>query len=221
LIERGFLRYERDTRNTPDKEHIMDPDKVFPATAMPDPDWWQALWPEPDKILEKLGFVGGMSALDLCCGDGLFTVPMSRMLQGNVAALDVDPVMLGKARDAVAKAGAPDCLWLEGDARDLGRFVPQKVDIVLIANTFHGVPDQAALTRGAIDVLKSAGAFIVVNWHKRGREETTVLGKPRGPKTNMRMSPDELCMVVEPCGLTLENVVDLPPYHYGAIFREP
>ena len=28
---------------------------LFPATAMPDPDWWQGLWPRPGEVLAKLG----------------------------------------------------------------------------------------------------------------------------------------------------------------------
>jgi hypothetical protein len=30
-------------------------DGYFPATRMPDRDWWQALWPEPTEVLEALG----------------------------------------------------------------------------------------------------------------------------------------------------------------------
>ena len=31
-------------------------------------------------------------------------------------------------------------------------------------------------------------SFAIVNWHKRPREETPILGEPRGPKTELRMS---------------------------------
>lgn len=34
----------------------------------------------------------------------------------------------------------------------------------------------------------------------------------------MRMSPGQTCSVVEPAGFTLETLVELPPYHYGAVF---
>ena len=27
--------------------------RLFPATAMPDPDWWQALWPRPGEVIAK------------------------------------------------------------------------------------------------------------------------------------------------------------------------
>jgi len=56
--------------------------------------------------------------------------------------------------------------------------------------------------------------------HRRPREETNVLGKPRGPKTEMRMTPADVVAAVTPAGFSLVTVVELPPYHYGAIFAK-
>ena len=69
--------------------------------------------------------------------------------------------------------------------------------------------------------LKPAGRFVVVNWHQRPREETIVLGKPRGPKTDVRITPDEVAVVVAPAGLRSLQLIELPPYHYAAIFERP
>ena len=200
-----------------------DPDKggIFAATAMPDADWWQALWPDPGGVLESLGFAPGLSAVDLCCGDGLFTVAMSMMLDGAVWGVDLDAALLDQARAAMAAAGVPQCPLIRADARDLASVIPERVDLVLIANTFHGVPDQTGMARAALKVLKPGGRFIVVNWHPIPREQTRVLDQPRGPRSELRMSVQDTADVVEPAGLTLERVVELAPYHYGAIFRAP
>ena len=37
----------------------------------------------------------------------------------------------------------------------------------------------------------------------------------------MRMEPDEVAATVEPVGLRLAQIVELPPYHYGVIFEKP
>ena len=89
-----------------------------------------------------------------------------------------------------------------------------------VVNTFHGVPDQSGLARGAAAVLKPGGAFAIVNWHPLPREKTVVLGAPRGPKTELRMAPEQVRAVVEPAGFEWQRPVELPPYHYGAIFRK-
>ena len=129
---------------------------LFPATAMPDPDWCQALWPYPGEVLAKLGIQPGTDAVDLCCGDGLFTVPLAGMTR-RVVAIDLGPEMLELARARAAAAGVKNCAFIAGDAYDLARLVPAPVDLVLIANTFHGVPDQARLAHAVATVLRPGG----------------------------------------------------------------
>lgn len=192
---------------------------IFPATAMPDRDWWSALWPDPEATLRALGIAPDMTVLDLCCGDGWFTAPLAKLTGGKVYALDLDPEMLARAKEEVARVGVSVAGWIEGDARALPSLLPEKVDFVLIANTFHGVPDQTALAEAVASILKPGGRFAIVNWHATPREETPVLGQPRGPRTEMRMPPDRTRTIVEPAGFELDELVELPPYHYGAVFR--
>ena len=192
----------------------------FPATAMPDPDWWQVLWPDPKQVLAAVGIRADMEVVDLCCGDGLFTEPLALMCR-HVIGIDLDPGMLEVARSKIAAVGATNCEFIEGDAYAVAELVGRPVDCVLIANTFHGVPDKLRLARGVAAILKPGGRFSVINWHPRPREQTTVLGQPRGPRTDMRMEPTDVAATVEPASLTLIDVIELPPYHYGAIFGPP
>lgn len=197
---------------------MFDAANLFKATAMPDRDWWQTLWPEPARLLRDIGIRPDMTVIDLCCGDGYFTAPLSQLVNGKVYALDLDPSMLEKTRDEIARTGAPACHLLEADAFEVAAIVPEKVDYVLIANTFHGVPDKTELARKVADALRPTGQFGIINWHPVPRENTLVLGKPRGPSTPLRMSPDQTRSVVEPAGFTLVRVLELPPYHYASIF---
>ena len=197
----------------------MDIDKFYAATAMPDRDWWQALWPDPEGMLYALGVKPEMTVLDLCCGDGYFTAPLAALVEGKVIGLDIDPVMLDQARAEVARLGASVRRWVCGDADELAELLSERFDFILIANTFHGVPGQTSLARAAASVLSRGGRFAVVNWHQIPRVQTLVLDKPRGPKTEMRMSPEQVRTVVEPAGFALVDLVEFPPYHYGAVFR--
>ena len=191
--------------------------RLFPATVMPDQDWWRVLWPDPDGVVSALHIEPGMMVIDIGCGDGYFTAAIARRVgRGHVIGLDLDPTMLQQAQAACE--GLANCSWLLGDARELSQLIRAPVDYALIANTFHGAPDKTALSRGVAAALKPSGRFSIVNWHARPREETTVLGKPRGPATELRMSPAQTRAAVEPAGFSLESVVELLPYHYGAIF---
>jgi SAM-dependent methyltransferase len=192
----------------------------FPATAMPDVDWWEALWPEPQQVLAALGVQPHMEVVDLCCGDGLFTAPLALMSR-RVIAIDIDPGMLALARAKVTGTGATNCEFIHGDAYAVADLVQRPVDFVLIANTFHGVPDKLRLARNVATIVKPGGCFAVINWHRRPREETTVLGQPRGPTSEMRMTPGDVAAVAKQAGLVLARVIELPPYHYGAVFQKP
>ena len=192
----------------------------FPATAMPDRDWWSALWPDPAKVIRALGVAPDMVVADLCCGDGYFTAALAEIVRGKVYGLDLDPEMIGQTRSAIDRAGLSVLDLICADAHALPERLPEKVDYVLMANTFHGVPDKTGLARAEASALKPKGFFAIVNWHPIAREKTTVLDKPRGPKTEMRMAPKDVKAVVEPAGFRLENLVELPPFHYGAIFQK-
>ncbi|MDI1265655.1 MAG: class I SAM-dependent methyltransferase [bacterium] len=199
-------------------QHAEKDRGMFPASSMPDRDWWAALWSDPSAMLHTLGIRPGMTALDLCCGDGYFTASLAKLVAGRVYALDLDPLLLDVAKAEVARQGASVKEWICADARHVGRYVAEPLDYVLLANTIHGVPDQRGLVRAVRSVLKPDGFFGVVNWHPTPRNQTMVSGKPRGPRTDLRMSPDAVKEVVEREGFRLAKQVDLPPYHYGAVF---
>jgi ubiquinone/menaquinone biosynthesis C-methylase UbiE len=156
-------------------------------------------------------------AVDLCCGDGVFTVPLVHTAK-RVYAIDIDPVMLDRARSRIAATGPAKCEFVVADAMTVDTVLPEPADYVFLANTFHGIPDQLGLARAVATILKPKGQFGIVNWHRRPRAETVVLGQPRGPKTEMRIEANDVAAIVRPACLLLNRTVELPPYHYGVVF---
>ena len=195
----------------------MSDERLFPATIMPDKDWWHALWPNPETVLRTVGIEHNMDVVDLCCGDGHFTWPMCQLVDhGSIWALDLDATLLAEAEQACHDS--PNFQAILGDARDLPERIGKPVDFVFIANTFHGVPDKTGLAEAVYSSLKEGGRFAVINWYRRPRDETRILDQPRGPDAALRMEPEDVRRVVEPAGFRLETVVDVGPYHYGAVF---
>jgi len=190
----------------------------FDGTEMPNAGWWEALWPDPAAVLAAVGVKPDMAVMDLCSGDGWFTLQIAKLAR-HVVAIDIDANLLDVARHRLAESGVTNFDFVAGNAYELTRLWPHPVDFVFLANAFHGVPDRTRLARSVHDALLPSGLFAVVNWHPRPREETTILGEPRGPRTELRMSPDQTTQAVEAGGLKLVRVVEVPPYHYGAIFE--
>lgn len=190
----------------------------FQGTGMPDPGWWEALWPDPASVLTACGVTQGTDVVDLCCGDGWFTLPLTKIAR-HVVGIDIDRKLLDAARVRFdERGGAPNIELVEADAYDLGKHVSKPVDHVFLANAFHGVPDRIRLARAVRDTLKPGGLFAVVNWHARPREETTVLGEPRGPATDLRMTPEQTIADVKAGGLEFQHRVEVSPHHYGMVF---
>jgi SAM-dependent methyltransferase len=199
---------------------IDRPPGFFEGTEMPTAGWWEALWPDPAAVLAAVGIKPGMDVIDLCSGDGWFTLQIARIAR-RVIAIDIDPQLIEVARHRLAESGVMNCEFVAGDAYALASLVPASVDFVFMANAWHGVPDQPRLARAVRGILNADGCFAIVNWHQRPREETVVLGEPRGPKTELRMSPQETNRAVEAGGLKLAGMVEIAPYHYGAVFARP
>lgn len=193
------------------------PAGFFQGTEMPTAGWWEALWPDPADVLSAVGLRPGMDVIDLCSGDGWFTRQMAKVAR-HVSAIDIDPNLLEVARHRLLESGVTNCRFVAGDAYDIAQLTAP-ADFVFMANAFHGVHDRARLAQAVKNALNADGSFVIVNWHKRPREETPILGEPRGPKTELRMSPEETIKSVEGRGLKFTKVVEVPPYHYGVLFK--
>jgi len=194
------------------------PSGFFEGTEMPTAGWWEALWPEPAAVLTAVGIGPGLEVVDLCSGDGWFTLQIAKLAR-DVTAIDIDPTLLAVARRRLVEGSVTNCAFVTGDAFDVASLAPRPADVVFMANAFHGVPDPLRLARAVRDALKPGGRFAVVNWHRRPREETKILGEPRGPKTELRLTPEQTIAAIEPGGLKLARLIEVPPYHYGAVFE--
>ncbi len=189
----------------------------FQGTEMPTAGWWEALWPDPAGVLAAVGLRSGMDVIDLCCGDGWFTLQIANIAR-HVSAIDIDLNLLEVARHRLLESGIKNFMFIAGDAYDVAQ-LSTPTDFVFMANAFHGVPDRVRLAQSVENALKTDGSFVIVNWHKCPREETIILGEPRGPKTELRMSPEETIKSVEGRGLKFIKIVEVPPYHYGVVFK--
>ena len=193
------------------------PPGFFQGTEMPTAGWWEALWPDPVSVLAAVGLRAGMDVIDLCSGDGWFTLQIAKISR-HVSAVDIDQKLLELAKHRLMEGGVNNCKFIAGDAYDIAKLAGP-ADFVFMANAFHGVPDGGRLAAAIGAALKSDGQFAIVNWHKRPRDETPILGEPRGPKTELRMAPEETIKSVEAGGLKFVKIVEIPPYHYGVIFQ--
>jgi SAM-dependent methyltransferase len=201
------------------RSRVMEkPEGFFQGTEMPNAGWWEALWPDPAGVVVQVGIRSAMNVIDLCCGDGWFTLQIAKLAR-RVVAIDIDPALLAVARHRLSESEVSNCEFIAGDAYEVARLSTQPVDFVFLANAFHGVPDKRRLASAVRDALKPFGQFAIVNWRPLAREATTVLGEPRGPRTELRMSPEQTIEASETDGLKFRGLVDIRPYHYAVVLE--
>lgn len=189
----------------------------FRNTRQPDWGWWGELWGDSAETLGRLGFTPGESIADVGCGNGFFTLPAAELVgDAPVYAIDIDEGLLSELSEHAEERGLSNVTPIHGDARDLASVLPEPVDVVLIANTFHGVEDRTGFVEEAFDSLRPDGRLVVANWRALPKSETTVAGKARGPPEELRLSAGETREIV---ATTFEEVeeIDLPPYHYAMV----
>ena len=190
----------------------------FQNTRQPDWEWWGELWSEPKQILKKVSIGANQSVADVGSGNGYFTLPLAEFVHpAPVYAVDIDVDLLKELGGKAEKAGLSNITCLEGDARELASVLPESVDVVFIANTFHDIEEPAAFTEQVYRSLTPDGRLIILNWHNHSKEETPIAGKPRGPPQELRVTPEETQECISSAPLTTRSIVELPPYHYALI----
>lgn len=194
----------------------------FQNTGQPDWDWWSKLWPTPGATLRKLGIGAGVSVAEVGCGSGYFALPAARIVEPeSVYALDLDEELLAELYHLADQQNIENVVPIHGDARNLPAVLPERVDKIIVANTFHGIDDQAGFVQNAYDAIEPDGSLVIINWHERPRETTTVAGEARGPPIELRMPPEETAdTVCSASAFVFDRQVDLLPYHYGLLFEQ-
>jgi ubiquinone/menaquinone biosynthesis C-methylase UbiE len=131
----------------------------------------------PVKILEPYVEVG-MTALDIGCGPGFFTVAMAGLVgkSGRVIAADLQEGMLLKLKNKIQKTEIEPRITLHKCNTD-SIDISEKVDFVFAFYMVHEVPDQVRFFKEIASILKPSGKFLMVEpkFHVSKNEfETTV-----------------------------------------------
>ncbi len=116
----------------------------------------------PDTILPPY-VKSGMSAADIGCGRGIFSLAMAKLVgeNGRVYSVDLQPEMLNALRKRAEKAGVMDRIRLvHADPDNIG--ITDPVDFVLAFWMVHEVKDKRKFFDQVAAVLKQGGRFLIV-----------------------------------------------------------
>jgi ubiquinone/menaquinone biosynthesis C-methylase UbiE len=159
---------------------MHDKNRVCPVELAGSLDnWIRRLLHNPGKILGPY-VKPGMTAMDVGCGPGVFTVEMARMVGegGRVIACDLQDGMLEKVAAKIKGTPLERVVTLHKCNDDrIGVTTP--VDFALAFYMVHEVLDQEKYFREIGSLLKPGGTFLVVEppFHVSKQEFTVTVNK--------------------------------------------
>jgi SAM-dependent methyltransferase len=184
-------------------------------SGMPDEATWVGFF-DPPAVLARLGLTNACrDVVEFGCGYGTFTIPAARIVRGTVHAFDIEAEMVEHTVRKAESAGLSNVRVEQKDFMVDGTGLPDaSTDYVMLFNILHC--EQPHLLLGeARRLLVSGGLLGIIHWNY---DPTT----PRGPSMGIRPRPEQCRLWAEEVGLRLQGppLLDLPPYHYGIVYRK-
>jgi len=185
-------------------------------SGMPDEEMWSGFF-DPAKVLAVFGLDRDVQDLvEFGCGYGTFTLAAAQIATGTVHALDIEPEMVDVVLQKCVDAGITNVRATVRDFVGAGTgLADSSMDAALLFNILHH-EEPVALMKEALRVLKPNGLLAVIHWNY---DPMT----PRGPAMEIRPRPEQCIEWGREAGLSFkeQDRYDLPPYHYGLLFRKP
>jgi len=166
-------------------------------------------WQKPHEVIRALALAPDAVVADIGAGTGYFAVRLANMLpQGRVYGVDIEPDMV-KYLAARARREKHDNLSAIAGAPDDPR-LPEKVDLILLVDTFHHIDQREDYFRKLRASLKPGGRIAIIDFR---------LDAPVGPPPAARIAPARVVAELERAGYALAAEHAFLPNQYFLIFR--
>jgi SAM-dependent methyltransferase len=119
----------------------------------------------PAVVLQEAGVFGRMTVLDFGCGPGGFSLAAARLVgpEGSVLALDTDPLARRSVERAARRKGLKNIHMVPAG---LTAEIPASyVDMVLLYDVLHDLPDPGPIMAELNRVLRRGGVLSVSDHH--------------------------------------------------------
>jgi len=157
----------------------------------------------PFKILTPY-ISEGMTVLDYGCGNGYFSIPLSKMVgdSGKVFAVDIQKEMLDKLSAKILALNISNITAIHSGNDKLK--LPVLADFAIAVYVVHEIPDQKKFFMDVLDLLKPNGKLLVIepDFIVSGRKfkETLEFAKQAGFIEN-----EKLNLLLSRSGILLKN----------------
>lgn len=167
------------------------------------------IWQMPERVLQALGLKPDATVADIGAGTGYFSVRLARAVpRGRVFAIDIEPTMLAHITARAEKENLENITAVRGT--ETSASIPEKVDLVLIVDTYHHISARTAYMTAVRSQLKPGGRVAIVDFKPDATE-----GAPK----HMRLSANTVVSDMTAAGFELAGSHEFLPHQYFVIFR--
>ena len=168
---------------------------------------------EPDKALDVLGILTGMTVADVGAGSGYFTVRLAARVgaKGRVYANDLQPEMLKMLAARLARENVRNVTLVQG-ALDDPKLAASSIDLVLMVDVYHEFSEPQRMLRALRTALKPGGRLVLLEYRKEDPDVPI--------RFEHKMSVAEAKMELEAEGFTLAKVDGRLPRQHILIFAK-
>ena len=185
-------------------QHKFDDPARF-AKSFDDParDAWQM----PARVIDALALKPGMKVADIGAGTGYFSMRLARA-PVSVFAVDIEPAMIDYLKKRAASETLSNVTPVLATATTPN--LPEPVDVVLVVDTYHHLPNRPTYFRELRKSLRPGGRVAIVDFRKTA---------PEGPPAHFRFTPEQIQDEMKQAGYQLDVAHDFLPRQHFLIFR--
>jgi ubiquinone/menaquinone biosynthesis C-methylase UbiE len=155
----------------------------------------------------------GQTVVDMGCGNGFYTVPLSKLVgkEGRVLAVDVQPEMLTLLRANLRKQNITNVKPLLGELWN-PRLPDGEIDVILLVDVYHEFSHPVHMLAAMHKSLKPGGRLALVEFRE---EDAAVPIKPEH-----KMSKAQILKEIPPNGFKLVEQYDELPWQHLMFFEK-
>jgi SAM-dependent methyltransferase len=166
-------------------------------------------WQKPHEVLQALKLAPDAAVADIGSGTGYFAVRFAhRVPKGRVYGVDAEPDMVRYLAERAQREGLANLTVVAAKPNDPR--IPSAVDLAILVDTYHHLPDRTRYFRALQKSLKPGGRLAIIDF---------TLDSPVGPPRNARIPADVVKNELARAGYALTEEHGFLPNQYFLVFK--
>ena len=166
-------------------------------------------WQMPDRVIEALRLTPGLAVADVGAGTGYFSTRLARSAAApRVYAVDVEPSMVAHLAERARRERLANITAVQADVDATN--LPEPVDLVLLVDTWHHIPNRVAYFTALTSKLKPGGRLAIIDFRKDA---------PQGPPVQFRFTPTQITAELNQAGFELQESHAFLPHQVFLIYQ--